>query len=248
MVLGDVCTRGCRFCNIKTAKTGVLVDQQEPKKIAQALQEMKVFDYVVLTSVDRDDLPDQGSEHFAACIREIKQQNPKIRVEVLIPDFQGDISLLKNIVDARPDVIAHNVETVRSLQKTVRDRRANYEQSLSVLENIKKLDPAMITKSAIMLGWGETETEVMQTMHDLRGIDCDILTIGQYLRPSKKHIELKEYVHPDHFAKLEEIGVKLGFKFVASGPFVRSSYKAGELFIKHFLQQRDTKQEVEQHA
>ena len=235
MVMGEVCTRGCRFCNVKTAAKGVELDKEEPQKLVKALKEMNIFDYVVITSVDRDDLEDQGSNHFAECIRAIKQDNPDMLVEVLIPDFRGDLKLLKNIVDAKPDVISHNVETVDRLQRTTRDIRANYKQSLSILEAVKKMNPNIITKSAIMLGIGETKEEVTQTMKDLRNIGVEIFTIGQYLRPTEKHMKIVNYVHPEVFKEYEKIGEELGFAFVASGPFVRSSYKAGELFIKNIL-------------
>jgi len=198
-------------------------------------KEIKLFDYVVLTSVNRDDLPDGGSGHFAECVKEIKQAYPKIIVEVLIPDFKGDINSLKKIIDAKPEVIAHNIETVQRLQKKIRDPRANYNQSLNVLKNIKKIAPKIFTKSSIMVGVGETENEIIQSMRDLRDIDVDILTIGQYLRPSDWHIPITKYIPPEKFNYLEQKGLELGFKFVASGPFVRSSYKAGELFVKNIL-------------
>ena len=250
MVLGDTCTRGCRFCNVKTAAQGQPVDKDEPKKIVQALKEMKIFDYIVLTSVDRDELPDQGSLHFAECIKEIKKWNPDMIVEVLIPDFQGRKDLLKNIVDAKPDVIAHNIETVKRLQRTTRDIRANYEQSLYILEEAKKMDPKIITKSAIMVGLGETKEEVKKCMEDLRKIGVTIFTIGQYLRPSHRHLKIKEYVHPNVFKEYEKMGEGLGFAFVAAGPFVRSSYKAGELFIKNILnsKHREKSKVIGQHA
>ncbi len=235
MVLGDTCTRGCRFCNVKTAAKGEDIDKEEPQKLVKALKEIGIFDYVVLTSVDRDDLEDQGSIHFANCIRAIKLGNPNMIVEVLIPDFNGDIKLLKNITDAKPDVISHNIETVERLQRRTRDIRANYAQSLSVLENVKKLDKNIITKSGIMVGLGETREEVEQAMKDLLKIGVNIFTIGQYLRPSQRHLPFVEYIHPDVFEDYRKKGEKFGFAFVASGPFVRSSYKAGELFIKNIL-------------
>lgn len=232
MVMGDTCTRGCRFCNVKTGAKGKTLDPDEPKKLVQALKEMKTFDYVVLTSVDRDDLPDEGSGHFAECIREIKKSNPNMLVEVLIPDFKGNINLLKTVVEAGPDVIAHNVETVERLQGRVRDIRANYKQSLSVLENVKKLNPNIITKSAIMLGLGETKEEVIQTMKDLRKIDVEILTIGQYLRPSQRHLRVVSCPSDEEYKSYEKIGEELGYSFVVSGINVRSSYKAAESYVK----------------
>ena len=238
MVMGDTCTRGCRFCNIKTALKGQPVDPEEPKKLVKALEEMNVFDYIVITSVDRDDLRDQGSNHFASCIKAIKQSNKEMLVEVLIPDFQGNLKLLQNVTDAQPDVIGHNLETVKRLQSRVRDRKANYHQSLEVLKNVKKLSPDIITKSSIMLGLGEKKEEVLQAMKDLRNIKVEILTLGQYLRPSKKHLAVQEYITPETYEYYKQQGKKLGFKFVAADPFVRSSYKAGELFIKNFLKEK----------
>lgn len=234
MVLGDACTRGCRFCQVESSGKPLPPDPFEPENLAHAVAEMGL-DYVVVTSVDRDDLPDQGSEHFAECIRAIKRHDPKILVEVLIPDFQGRKDLLKKIVDAKPEVIAHNVETVRRLSPKVRDRRAAYDQSLTVLENVKKMNPKVFTKSSIIVGFGETEEEIVQTMKDLREKDVDFLAVGQYLRPSGWHLEVSEYVRPEQFERYREVGEGLGFRYVASGPFVRSSYRAGELFVKSLL-------------
>ena len=235
MILGDTCTRGCKFCQTKSSAIPLPLDPFEPENLANAIIEMKL-DYVVITSVDRDDLEDQGSKHFAKCINEIKRLNSKILVEVLIPDFQGDEKLLKNIIDTRPEVIAHNMETVKRLQSIVRDRRANYEQSLKVLENVKKMNPNIYTKSSIIVGFGEKEEEIIQTMKDLRKIDVDFLTIGQYLQPSKKHLKINEYIKPEIFNKYKKIGEELGFKYIMAGPFVRSSYRAGELFIKNIIE------------
>ena len=235
MVMGDTCTRGCRFCNVKTAAKGQVLDKDEPKKLVQALKEMNAFDYIVITSVDRDDLEDQGSTHFAECIKAVKKEFPDMIVEVLIPDFRGNVELLKNVVDASPDVISHNIETVERLQRKARDIRANYKQSLSILEHVKKLNPKIITKSAIMVGLGETKEEVAQSMKDLRKIGVEIFTIGQYLRPSQKHLKIEEWVHPNTFEEYKRLGEQHGFVGVFSGPFVRSSYKAGEVFIKNFL-------------
>ncbi|MBI2658389.1 lipoyl synthase [Candidatus Woesearchaeota archaeon] len=238
MLMGDVCTRGCRFCAVKTGNPMQKLDADEPKKIAKALAEIKLFDYVVLTSVNRDDLRDGGASHFAECIREIKKAYPEIIVEVLIPDFNGNIEDLKKIIDAKPEVIAHNIETVERLQRKARDARANYKQSLSVLENVKKINPKIYTKSSIMLGLGEADDEVIQSMKDLRKINVDILTIGQYLRPSDWHLPINEFVPPQKFRYFEQKALELGFLFCASGPFVRSSYKAGELFVKHAVNQQ----------
>jgi lipoic acid synthetase len=191
-----------------------------------------------VTSVDRDDLPDQGAGHFAACIRESKARSPKTMIEVLIPDFRGDVGLVLKVVEAQPEVIAHNVETIERLTPTVRDPRAGYRQSLDVLQAIKTIDPTRYTKSSLMVGLGETEDEIVAAMRDLRDVGCDFLTVGQYLQPTAKHLKIVEFVHPDQFARYEQIGLELGFEYVASGPLVRSSYKAGEFFIRRFIQAR----------
>jgi lipoyl synthase len=234
MVMGDTCTRACKFCAIKTAFPAPPLNPDEPKNLAKAIADMKI-DYAVVTSVDRDDLKDQGSGHFAECIREIREKAPHVLIEVLIPDFRGKDELIDKIIKAKPDVIAHNIETVKSLQKKVRDPRANYEQSFHVLDYVKKSDPSIYTKSSIMLGLGETDDEVIEAMQDLKKIGVSIVTFGQYLRPSNWHLPVIEYVHPDKFAFFKSKGEEMGFAFVASGPFVRSSYKAGELFIKNIL-------------
>lgn len=234
MVMGDICTRGCRFCAVNTSRNGAPLDPDEPRNVAFSIAEMGL-DYVVLTSVDRDDLPDQGAGHFAACIREIRAAAPNTLVEVLIPDFRGKPDLIQVIVDAAPDVIAHNIETVERLTPRVRDPRATYAQSLAVLAELKRLDPDRLTKSSVMLGHGESELELLQTMADLRGVGVDFLTLGQYLRPSEKHLPVVEFIPPEQFERARELGLGLGFKFVASGPLVRSSYRAGEFFIHEFL-------------
>src|SRR3989344_3803372 len=231
MLMGDVCTRGCKFCAVKTGNPMKKLDADEPKKLAKALAEIKLFDYVVLTSVNRDDLEDGGASHIAECIKEVKKAYSEIIVEVLIPDFKGNIDGLRKVADAKPEVIAHNIETVERLQKKVRDARANYRQSLSVLENVKKINPKIYTKSSIMLGLGEKDKEVAQAMEDLRNINVDILTLGQYLRPTVGHIAISEFVAPEKFEYFRQKAIELGFLFCASGPFVRSSYKAGELFV-----------------
>lgn len=231
MVMGDTCTRGCRFCNVKTSATPKPLDLDEPNKLADAVLLMGLK-YVVITSVDRDDLDDLGANHFAKCISAIKKKIPDCKIEVLIPDFQGQEELIKIVVDAKPDVIAHNLETVFRLTPKVRDARAKYSQSLHVLKTVKKINSSIKTKSSLMVGLGETAQEIFLAMNDLRNNDCDFLTIGQYLRPSKKHIELKEYVHPTIFEKYKKEGIEKGFLYVASGPFVRSSYRAGELYYK----------------
>lgn len=234
MVMGDICTRGCRFCAVDTRRHGAPLDPDEPAKLGRTIAEMKL-DYVVVTSVDRDDLPDQGAGHFAACIKEIRSNAPSTLVEVLIPDFRGEEVQVAKIVEAAPDVISHNLETVERLTPRVRDPRAGYQQSLLVLDAIKRLDPERLTKSSLMVGHGETELELLQAMGDLRGVSADFLTLGQYLRPSEKHLPVVEYVTPEAFERYRELGLGLGFKFVASGPLVRSSYRAGEFFIREFL-------------
>lgn len=238
MVMGGICTRGCRFCAVTTRKRGMPLDPEEPANVADAIAELDL-DYVVITSVDRDDLDDQGAGHFAACIREVRARSPKTRVEVLIPDFQGDEGLLQKVVEARPDVLAHNVECIERLTPTVRDRRAGYAQSLEVLAATKRLDPDRYTKSSLMVGLGETEAELLAAMRDLRSVGCDFLTVGQYLRPTPKHLEVVEFITPEQFQRYEQLGLELGFRYVASGPLVRSSYKAGEFFIRDFLEKQE---------
>lgn len=240
MLLGDTCTRGCRFCAVKSGNPNMIVDELEPTKISIALKQMNLS-YVVLTSVDRDDLPDGGAAHFAQTITETRQRNPDMLIEVLTPDFQGDFEAVKKIVEAHPDVFAHNIETVERLQSKARDRRANYKQSLEVLKAIKNMDPTIYTKSSIMLGLGERDEEVIQSMKDLRAIDVDILAIGQYLRPSSWHLKVEDYVPPSKFEEFRRAGESLGFKFVASGPLVRTSYRAGEYFMENLIR-RERKQ------
>jgi len=231
MLLGDVCTRGCHFCAVKSGNPAGLVDPAEPEKVASALEHLGLT-YVVLTSVDRDDLPDGGASHFAATVRAVKARCPDLILETLIPDFGGDRAAVKTVVDAGPEVIDHNLETVERLQATVRDRRAQYRQSLAVLSAVKDISPTAYTKSSLMLGLGETREEVVQTMRDLRSADVDILTIGQYLRPTSWHLQVQEYVPPETFAELRETAESLGFLYCASGPLVRSSYRAGEYFLE----------------
>lgn len=234
MVMGGTCTRACRFCAVDMANRPAPLDPAEPVNVAEAIREMGL-DYVVVTSVNRDDLPDQGSGHFAACIREIRARNPETLVEVLIPDFRGRMDLLGTVMEAAPDVLAHNVETVPSLQRPVRDARASWEQSVAILRGAKALRPGQLTKTSIQVGHGESTEEVVEAMQLLREADVDFLTLGQYLRPSDWHLPVKVYVHPDVFRELGEAGRALGFKYVASGPLVRSSYKAGEFFIRDYL-------------
>jgi lipoyl synthase len=229
MILGDTCTRACRFCAITTGNPHGHVDTEEPVRVADAIAELKL-NYVVITSVDRDDLSDGGAAIFAETVRQIKTKSPKTLVEILTPDFRGVIEDVRTVVQSTPDVFGHNIETVRRLTPAVRDRRASYDQTLSVLRMVKEIDPTRRTKSSILVGMGETPAEVFETMCDLRDAQVDLLAIGQYLQPThlKRHVPLVEYVHPDQFAQYKEAGMKLGFKYVAAGPLVRSSYKAWE--------------------
>ena len=232
MLMGDRCSRGCNFCDVATGGMEPL-DPDEPTNVASAVAEIGL-DYVVLTSVDRDDLPDQGAGHFARTVEEIKSRRSDVLVEVLIPDFQGEPELVRKIVDAGPDVIAHNVETVERLQWPVRDRRAGYEQSLSVLEQVGRASD-VYTKTSLMLGVGEYHHEVYQTLSDLREVDVDVVTLGQYLQPSRTHLDVARYVHPHEFETWRGVAEDMGFLYCASGPMVRSSYRAGELFVEALL-------------
>ncbi|WP_290816594.1 lipoyl synthase [Halovivax sp.] len=242
MLMGDKCSRACNFCDVQTGGMEPL-DPDEPENVASAVAEIGL-DYVVLTSVDRDDLPDQGAGHFAETIREIKERHPGILVEVLIPDFQGEEHLVGKIVDAEPDVIAHNVETVERLQFPVRDRRAGYEQSLSVLEQVDR-ESDIHTKTSIMLGHGEYDHEVYRTLADCRERGVDIVTLGQYLRPSRNHLPVARYDHPDKYETWRRVAEEeLGFLYCASGPMVRSSYKAGELFVDAVLREGKSLEEA----
>ncbi len=232
MLMGDTCTRGCRFCSVKTARRPTSLDLEEPRKLAETIHQMDL-NYVVITSVNRDELEDQGARHIAACLRAVRLKNPRILVEMLIPDFQGDQSLVKLVMNANPHVLAHNVETVERLTPKVRDPRAGYQQSLEVLAYIKAQRPDLYTKSSLMLGLGETRDEVIQAMEDLRQNDVSFLTLGQYLQPDPSKLKVFRYVHPDEFQEFAEIGDTMGFDYVASGPLVRSSYRAAEFYIEH---------------
>jgi lipoic acid synthetase len=237
--MGDTCTRGCRFCSVKTARVPPPLDPKEPVNTATAIASWGL-DYIVLTSVDRDDLKDGGSAHIAETIREIKRQNPRIFVECLAPDFRGDRECIERIAMSGVDVYAHNIETVEKLTPYVRDRRAEYRQSLAALKLVKDINPGLITKSSIMLGLGETDAEVEQTMKDLKEAKVDCVTLGQYMQPTKRHLAVIEYVTPEKFKTWEEKGSELGFLYTASGPLVRSSYKAGEFFISSILKNRQS--------
>jgi len=234
MLLGDRCTRNCHFCAVKTGNPRGKVDAGEPRRIADAVAELD-FSYIVLTSVDRDDLDDGGAGHFAETVRRLKELNPNLLVEVLISDFRGDEAALRVVADAKPDVIAHNVEVIERLQYPFRDRRCGYDQSLEVLRYVKEYAPHIYTKSSLMVGIGETRDEMTQCMKDLRKNNVSFLTVGQYLRPSFRHLAVTDYVHPDIFDEYRQEGEKLGFLYVASGPFVRSSYKAGEHYIRSLI-------------
>ncbi len=231
MLMGDTCTRGCRFCSVKSAKNPGALDPEEPKKLAETVKNL-ALKYVVLTTVNRDDLPDQGASHIARCIRSTQRACPEMLIEMLMPDFQGKTELVQQVINARPAVLAHNLETVRSLTDRVRDSRASYDQSLDVLRYLKQQCPDGYTKSSLMLGVGESRTETLQAMKDLRDVGVDFLTIGQYLQPSKKHLKVEKFMHPDEFDELALQGDKMGFEYVASGPLVRSSYKAAEFYIE----------------
>ncbi len=221
MIGGDICTRACRYCNVTTGKP-LPLDPGEPQRVAESVKSLKIK-HVVLTSVDRDDLPDLGAAHWAAVIRAVKTFNPSVTMEVLIPDFQGRTELIDQVIAEKPEVISHNMETVRRLTPSIRSR-ATYEGSLKVLRHVA--DSGITTKSGIMLGLGETREEILAVMDDLLQVGCRVMTIGQYLRPTLKNVEVQEYVTPETFAEYARIGKEKGFRFVESGPLVRSSYHA----------------------
>ncbi len=230
MILGSVCTRNCRFCNI-LQKIPLPVDSDEPMRVAKAAQDLNL-QYVVVTSVTRDDLDDGGAFQFANTIKAIKSTiSDSIKIEVLIPDFQGNFQALKTVVNANPDILNHNIETVPSLYPTARPE-ADYQQSLDLFKNVKAIDSSKPVKSGIMVGLGETMEEMEQTMTDLYNNCCDIITIGQYLQPTKKHLKVKTYYSPEEFKTIKDKARQIGFKKIASGPFVRSSYNASDLFLK----------------
>ncbi|KAL2431583.1 Lipoyl synthase, mitochondrial [Exophiala dermatitidis] len=237
MLMGDTCTRGCRFCSVKTSKAPPPLDPHEPEHTAEALSRWGLG-YVVLTSVDRDDLADGGAHHFAETVRKIKSKAPSILVECLTGDYAGDLEMVKLVATSGLDVYAHNIETVEALTPQVRDRRATFRQSLSVLKAAKEAKPGLITKTSIMLGLGEREDQVWDALRELRAIDVDVVTFGQYMRPTKRHMPVHEYVTPDVFEQWRVRSLEMGFLYVASGPLVRSSYKAGEAFIENVLKKR----------
>ena len=241
MLLGDTCTRGCRFCAVNTAATPAPPDPDEPEHTASAIAAWGVG-YVVLTSVDRDDLPDGGADHYARTVRSVKAKAPHILVECLVGDFAGDLGAVDLLANSGLDVFAHNLETVASLQRRVRDPRAGYDQSLAVLRAAKASKPGLFTKSSLMLGFGETDDEVIDAMCDLRDAGVDILTFGQYLQPTPRHLPVVEFVHPDKFEHWRRYGEQeCGFRYVASGPLVRSSYRAGEFFVEAMIREERAK-------
>ena len=230
MILGETCTRGCRFCSVNTGKPGGVVDRDEPENTALSLAEMGLA-YVVLTMVDRDDLDDGGAAHVAKTVQRIKHHSPELRVETLVGDFRGHQDDVRIVVQrGRPDVFAHNVEVVPRLQRPIRDARCSWDRSVDALVAAKELGSS-ITKSSLMVGLGEERPEVLEAMQLLRDADVDVLTIGQYLRPSKRHASVERYVDPVEFADYEQAGLDMGFRFIASGPLVRSSYRAAEVFL-----------------
>ncbi len=228
MILGDTCTRYCKFCAVKTGNPGGKVDKKEPERVAEAVKKLNLF-YVVITSVDRDDLKDGGAEIFKQTIKKIKEKNNNVKVEPLIPDFSGKKESIEKIAEAEPDVIAHNVETTERLTPLIRDKRASYKVSLQVLEEFKKR--GFITKSGFMVGLGENEKEILKTIKDLKNVGVDIVTIGQYLQPTRKHYTVKKYYTPEEFLYFKNFAESLGITAI-SGPFVRSSYNAKEAYLK----------------
>lgn len=229
LILGNVCTRRCGFCDVTTGRPD-MVDPHEPENVAEAVAHLGIK-HAVITMVNRDDLEDAGAAHVARTIRAVRRRNPDTTIEVLVSELKGREDLIAQVLEAKPDVFAHNLETVRRLHRKVRPR-FRYDQSLEVLAIARRLAPDVYTKSNIMVGLGETEEEVIEMMKDLRSVDCDFLTIGQYLRPSEKHLPVEEFVHPDVFRRYQAEAERLGFKYVFAGPFVRSSYQAGTA-LKH---------------
>ncbi|KPI90057.1 putative lipoic acid synthetase mitochondrial precursor [Leptomonas seymouri] len=239
MVMGSHCTRGCRFCSVLTSRRPPPLDPEEPEKVAAAVREMGV-DYIVMTMVDRDDLSDGGASHVDRCVRTIKEKNPSLMLEALVGDFHGDLSLVERVASSPLSVYAHNIECVERITPRVRDRRASYKQSLQSLEHVTKFTKGqLLTKSSIMLGLGEEEAEVRQTLRDLRTAGVSALTLGQYLQPSRTRLKVARYAHPKEFEMWEKEALGMGFLYCASGPMVRSSYRAGEYYIKNILKQRE---------
>ena len=241
MIMGEVCTRACRFCNVKSGKPNGILDTEEPTRVARAVKDLELK-YVVITSVDRDDLPDGGASHFAQTITAVRANVPDALVEALVPDFGGNLADVETVVQARPEVIGHNLETTKPMTSKVRDPRADYHRSLMVLQQVKRLNRRIFTKSSLMLGLGERREDVIQSMRDLRGVETDFLTLGQYLRPSPRNLPVVKYITPDEFSYYRKVGERLGFRYVASDPLVRSSYRAGEYFVERMIERirRDT--------
>lgn len=237
MLMGDTCTRACRFCSVKTSRTPGALDLHEPKNTAEAIRRWGLG-YIVLTSVDRDDLADGGSHHISETIRRIKAKTPSTLVEALVPDFSGKFADVDRVATSGLDVFAHNVETVERTTPLVRDRRAKYRQTMAVLARAKEVQSSLVTKTSIMLGCGEEDHEVDQTLRDLRHHSVDVVTLGQYMRPTKRHMAVSAYVPPAKFDQWKKRAEELGFLYVASGPLVRSSYRAGEFFIENILKKR----------
>ncbi|MGA8841852.1 MAG: lipoyl synthase [Candidatus Aquilonibacter sp.] len=229
MILGDTCTRGCRFCNVKTGNPKGVIDWMEPVRVADAVRDLG-WKYLVLTAVDRDDLADGGALIFANTVRAIHERVPESKVEILSGDYRGDLRALDIVMDSRPDVFAHNLETVRRLTPTVRDKRATYDQSLKILAHAKSRAPERFTKTSVMIGLGETEEEIERAMDDARAVGVDIFTLGQYLQPSKKHLPVVEFVTPEKFERLGALAKRKGFHQVVSSPLSRSSYHAEQAF------------------
>ena len=234
MLMGEVCTRACRFCHVKVGAPPPL-DPEEPEHLARAVKELSLH-YIVVTSVNRDDRPDGGAGHFAAAIRALRRESPSTTVEVLIPDFQGVERDLATVAEAHPHVVAHNIETVERLTPTVRDRRAGYQQSLRVLSYLKARPEKLYTKSSVMVGLGETEGELLQTFRQLRDAGVDVLTLGQYLQPSQYHLRVASFVTPAQFDTYRKAAEELGFLYVAAGPLVRSRYRAAEFFVQGLME------------
>ena len=229
LLMGKICTRNCAFCDVHTGNPKGYLDKNEPWNAAKAIRELDLK-YIVLTSVDRDDILEEGAAHFSKTIETTKKLNPKTLIEVLIPDFQGNKDSLNTIIHSKPDIISHNIETVRRLSPTIRDIRANYGRSLNILKYIKEINPKITTKSSILVGFSETDKEIEKTLNDLKQHAVDIVVIGQYLRPTVKQMDVKEYIKPEKFKEYEDFAKRSGFKHVISSPFARTSYKAIEAF------------------
>jgi lipoic acid synthetase len=243
LLMGSYCTRSCKFCDVETRNPHQYLDPDEPMKLAQTVKELGLK-YVVLTSVTRDDLQDGGANHLSQCILEIRKTNPSVLIEALIPDFQGNLTALRQIVESKPEVLGHNIETTESLTSIVRDKRASFKRSIKVLEDIKEFDTQILTKSSLMLGLGESNEDILAALHELRKVKVDIVTLGQYLQPSRRHLPVIEYIEPNKFEYWKNIALKLGFLYVASGPLVRSSYRAGELYIRHYLDKNENELKI----